>query len=306
MSYYNMNSFMNNMLLPLVRKLSTPGTTYAQAVGILSMLKTNRVMSKICNEWKYTEPFLTVLLATPAMVASPVVELEKKERLMMALGEVVVQFSKNFNHIPLHDADVEDNAAQRLFSMALSTLGFDNATGQTVVSSTVSGGLRYDTYAGYIILHLTGHSDVTAKKGVWVWALRTMLTLRGQPTLFVAWSALVRLCYIAYMKDTDGSFAPLIHEMLLKDIDKDTSSGSGSTNWLQFLQVLSSCSGSSSGEGASAQWSRGIIEILHSAEFLRCTFPRKLFPSKAEPSYSSHVTKENVGMFLSLFSYLLI
>lgn len=287
----------------MIHKLSTPGTTYSQAVGILSMLKTSRVMSKICNAWKYTEAFLTMMLATPAMVAAPVVEMDKKERLMMALGEVMVQFSKSFNHIPLHASTAENSVAQRLFVSALGTLGFDNATGQAIVSSSVSGGLRYDTYAGYIILHLTGHSDVTASKGVWVWVLRTMLTLRGQPTLFVAWSALVRLCYIAFMKDFDGSFAPLIYDMLFKDIDKE-SAASGSTNWSQFLQGLASCSGGASGEGGSAQWSRGLVEILHSAEFLRATFPRKLFPSKAEPSYSSHVTKENVGMFLSLFSYL--
>ena len=310
---------MNGFLIKLIDLLSTPGTTYASATGVLSMLKSSRIMSRICVDWKLTEQFLKMILATPSMVASAVIENDKKERLMMMLGEVMVQYSKYFNHIPLNKTtQITDDPAQRILTAALTTLGIDNITGTSLIPTTgsVSVGLRYETYAGYIILHLTGHNDIKFKQGVWVWVMRALLTLRGQPTLFIAWSTFVRLVYSAYLKDTTGTYTSLLHDTLFKNIivsDVSTTSSVTTTtttsavtsSWMDLLQGLSSCfSGSSGTSTGGAQWSRGIVEILQSAEYLRASFPRRLFPTKAEPSYSAYVLKENVGLFLALFSYL--
>ena len=212
---------MNGFLIKLIDLLSTPGTTYASATGVLSMLKSSRIMSRICVDWKLTEQFLKMILATPSMVASAVIENDKKERLMMMLGEVMVQYSKYFNHIPLNKTtQITDDPAQRILTAALTTLGIDNITGTSLIPTTgsVSVGLRYETYAGYIILHLTGHNDIKFKQGVWVWVMRALLTLRGQPTLFIAWSTFVRLVYSAYLKDTTGTYTSLLHDTLFKNI----------------------------------------------------------------------------------------
>jgi hypothetical protein len=250
---------------------------------------------------------------------------------MLSFGNVMVQYSQHFCHIPL--TSEQCLGYQSLQSMAFSILGIDNA-------ATVSSGIRGESYAAYILLHFLGHSDLslTESSGILSWCIHALIGTRGQPTQYLAWAAFVKFSYIAYLKGLTSDQASIITNSLFNMQSKPsltsssivegesddivvTSTGDVSilsstittattsvktkSDWILFLQGVATCRQSLNSGDDSAQWAPGLAELLQSSAYLRLTFPRKMFDSKYDRNdFSGVLHKENVGMFWSMFSAL--
>lgn len=232
----------------------------------------------------------------------------------------MIQYTKAFTHVPLEDT----TSAIALTSLALGALGVQDVPS----TAAFTRGIRSDTYAGYVALHLIGHNDIPMQPSMWQWALQTVISTRGQPLQYLGWAAAIKLSHLSLKRDSAAQSASVIMATLFKDtlaasttaatvsvasstpnasvaLSISVQQSSVRNGWVDFLQGVSVChSHASSGEG-NAQWTRGIAEILHSAEYLRNVFPRKMFDAKSDNNeFSSCVQAVNVGMFWSLFSLL--
>lgn len=241
---------------------------------------------------------------------------------MQAIGDIMGIYAKSFNHTPL----MAGESATVLVDQALQLL----SQGSDV-------GIRAESYGAYIVLHLLGHRDLPASIQVWRWALQTLLSVRGRPVQYLAWSCFVKLCYLAQVKGSSvadiewlrgalfGQDFATVSEKFISSALRTTSttiateSLFGNTsgvisssiqqqtkcNWLSFLQGVSLCHSSLTSNEGSAQWSASVQDLLSAAVFLRLTFPRKLFCTRTDGNeYSAVFHKENAGMFCALFTIL--
>ena len=146
---------------------------------------------------------------------------------MALVTDLIIKYSQSFNHIPLPTTlsttittTTSSTTSLRidtlpLLKMVYANLGIDGNTGQ-VIGSTGNYGIRYDTYASYVLFHFLGHNDIPILPGTWAWALYTILNVRGQPTVPIAYATLVKAAYIGYKKGLSKECFQVIKEVLFK------------------------------------------------------------------------------------------
>ena len=275
----------HQVLLPSVTSV---GARYFQASGAMVILQMTYVMRRVARDWVLTQEFLRAVSTCPAMIAA-VPEQDKREILMNRLSDTFVKYTGMWSHLPLPPGAGRE-AADGLVSTILATLGYDPLG--SPVGDTSATGLRYDAFAAYSILHLIGHADVTIPCGVWVWALRTLSSAHGEPSQLIALAALSRLL----MGAVKGSIV----------IAPETAAAvraifADKAFFPALLAGLSHAHPKASDDGMSAQWSRGVTHILHSAEYLKQILPRSLTSIRYETNaFSRMVHLENAGLVMNL------
>jgi hypothetical protein len=175
-------------------------------------------------------------------------------------------------------------------------------------------GLRFDTFFGYILLHLTDSSLVSSNenmKGIWQLVIKFLVDSHGQPLQHVGEALFARLSEITYqysLRNPTGlssaewfvTTKDLLHPSAIMPNKENT--------WKGLFLGLARCHPISShgDEGGNTgannpQWSSGIESILTASEYLRIVKTR-LFTSKGfEHNLASvYFRKENVAAFFSL------
>lgn len=287
------NAYGTRRIMEVVRHVLLPSVTsvgarYFQASGALVVLQFTYVMRRMTRDWALTQEFLRAVSVCPAMIAA-VPEQDKRELLMNRLSDTFVKYTGMWSHLPL-PATAGREQADGLVSTILATLGYDP---QGLPLGDVSAtGLRYDAFAAYSILHLIGHADVAIPCGVWVWALRTLSGAHGEPSQLIALAALSRLL----MGAVKGSIVVAPETAAaVRAIFADKAF------FPALLSGLSHARAKASEDGMSAQWSRGVSHILHSADFLKQILPRSLTSIRYETNaFSRMVHLENAGLVMNL------
>jgi hypothetical protein len=175
-------------------------------------------------------------------------------------------------------------------------------------------GLRFDTFFGYILLHLTDSSLVSSNdnmKGIWSLVIKFLVDSHGQPLQHVGEALFARLSEITYQYSLRNPTGLSSSEWFstTKDLLNPSATMANKENtWKGLFLGLARCHPISShgDEGGNTgsnnpQWSSGIESILTASEYLRIVKTR-VFTSKGfEHNLASvYFRKENVAAFYSL------
>lgn len=106
----------------------------------------------------------------------------------------------------------------------------DNINNPIVIAVT---GIRFETFAAYILLHFIGHRNIAPSVSVWKWALASLSRTTGQPSQNIALAALARLAYSSSVCELDSTVRAAVAVAL--DPLLDTS------NWELLLRGISQC-----------------------------------------------------------------
>ena len=149
------------------------------------------------------------------------------------VSDVFVKYGDSWCH-PNPAANYDDFSSL-LVSSALTITGIkftdennsENNNGVSEVAVT-SSGLRFETFAAFILLHLIGHKKFVPSVQIWKWAINAIVQQGGQPSQVIALAALSRL---AYNDISIGSGHP---SSLLNPL-------STSFSWESLLKGISQC-----------------------------------------------------------------
>jgi len=319
--------------------VSTAALNYHSVSGALHVLAQSRMQKRILGDARLLESFLrTMLLDSTPVVLAATEEPDKRERLMKLVVEALLKYVKKW----YADPSLEGTAARKgettgpaLLRLALQTVGYAaeeeeevvaNASGAEVsggagagaASKQASVGLRLETFASFLVLHLIGRpigdkqsSSLSADESVsvWQWALDTMCNVqqRGQPSQSIALAALTRLSWITSQKlssatpITSSSSSSARHQYL--ELARSVLSPASPTCGLRELFTGASQSHPKvSEDGSRAQWGRGIEQVISATHFLKAVVPRRLSSGlKSDRNqYSSSFRREDAAMYMNL------
>ena len=259
----------------------------------------------------------TMLLHSQAVVQAATEEADKKERLMHAVIEVLIKYVKRWCMCPEFSAAGDDAFMRQL---ALASVGYGSGSSGTEVGSggsnssggsvavssggdgkegsTSSGssmGLRFETFASFMMLHLIGRPVYTVGNSTttiagcvavtntqhqsipaWQWTITTLCNAQhhGQPAQAIALAALARLAWVTSLNadTTTGASASAIDNTSEQHLQQQQQCVQFVRNLLSptsancCLKALISSAAQShprqAEDGTAAQWGKGIEQIL--------------------------------------------
>lgn len=268
--------------------LSTQSSAYPTAIGASTIVGMNKIVKRIAADWELTEMFLTTVLNSQTLIGN-IPEQDKREMLMSKISEAFVRYTGIWHSVHLPTG----KSSSVLVNNVMKTLGVkvDGAnTSQDVVEAT---GIRFQSIAAFILLHLIGNKHVPLTESFWKWSVETLSNANGQPTQALALTALIRLS-ANYAANSETS--PLDRQFLL-----DTFSIASEDRWQAIIRGISQSRPKQSDDGSSAQWSAGVDHILRCAGFFRIVFERSITAIRGDGgAFSNSFRKEAAGLFLSL------
>lgn len=216
------------------------------------------------------------------MILSATDEADKREKLMLKVVDVLLKYVKRWCAIPALSTHHDVNF---MLQLALRGVGYGendslSSFGSAIVTNDASAknvlGLRFETFAAFMVLHVVGrptavvhHSAPTYTTGnisestlfnsaLWQWAISTSTNAQqhGQPAQAIALGTLTRLASLAKIATTSASTNAL-------DVARGLLSPTSTTHSLRALVLSASQAHPRTGEdGTSAQWGSGIDQVL--------------------------------------------
>jgi hypothetical protein len=312
-----------------------PALTYFTAAGTLSLLGQGRVQKRIVGDMELLEYVLrSLLLQSQEVLLGCTTEPDKQEKLMHSLVELLIKYLK---HWCIHP-QTENGYMRRLaltcvgfcppmtmmmVEEEVSSRHSDEDLLSAFIADTLKGaslhaagatGLRLESFASFMVLHSIGRPTthelpLPYSTGgvandtvlVWKWVLQTLLNTQqqGQPSQSMALASMSRLAWLTYLEqqqqETGAVYCrsvPFVRSLL-----------SPLSPHCCLRSLLTSASQShprDSDDGLSAQWGRGISQMIQAAKFLWMIFPRRLYGYASRQMYSSKFRKEDAAMYMSL------
>jgi hypothetical protein len=294
---------LNSVVAGMIKAVGTEGTSYSLASGAMNLLKNDRVMRRVTGHIELCSSFLASVQSSQSMITA-VAEPDKRQALLSALANMYVSYTRLFHHIPLSLNTDPSILPTVTMSNALESFGYSadvfSSVHKGLESRPSSGGLRFDAFSAFTIIHLVGHSYTTpAPRGLWSWAISYTLHANGEPTQLLALSALTKLSFMAYRDEVASGII---------DVRDDLKSAFGLTeqapdNWKRLITRISHDANSKSEGGSSAQWAEGIDHLLRGSEFLSSVLPRHYCSPVPDGNFGSRFFKKELGaLFMSLSS----
>ena len=270
---------------------------YARASGIFSMLGNDVFGRKFARQWTFLESFLKAIL-TSHLIVSAVTDQDKRETLSTCISGAFTRYTLEWCNVPV----AQGGSADSLVATSLANVGYqlNGTTSRAEAGSEFeSRGLRYESYSGFIVLHLIGHDSISILPGMWLWALRTLATAHGQPSQMLALSALGRLCGATFGIRFDSPKAKSSIQHLL-DVQSCLSPSSESNIWNGLLTGLSTTR--YKGGDDAPQWSRGVDSVLTAGYAVSNIVPRREYCVMYDRNvWSNQFSKEHAQVLYTLF-----
>lgn len=322
--------------IEMVAPVPTPALTYFTAAGTLSLLGQGRVQKRIVGDMELLEYVLrSLLLHSQEVLLGCTTEPDKQEKLMHSLVELLIKYLKHWCIHPqtengymrrlaltcvgfypptmmtmmMEEEEVIRHSDEDLLSAFIADIlkgASSHAAGAT--------GLRLESFASFMVLHSIGRptthelplpnsSSAVANDTVlvWKWVLQTLLSTQqqGQPSQTMALASMSRLAWLTYLEQQPQGAG----SVYCRSIPYVRSMLSPTSPHCCLRSLLTSASQShprDSDDGLSAQWGRGISQMIQAAKFMWMIFPRRLYGYACRQMYSSKFRKEDAAMYMSL------
>lgn len=287
--------------------LSDAFVPYEVADGSLYLLSCPYVMKRLVATPRLCGRFLTIVARSPIGTAN-IADPSHRETIGDKFAQLFVQYLDFWNQMPLSQlptqqgqttspSELEEiskilrSASREALQMqpglpeklvavfaatATNDVSGDNAGFGLNELSGIAASIRHELYIAFIILHITGHTDVDMNEDAWMWALQSVCTRRGHPVMQLGAATLTRLAYsaaISVAEQSAGTGAPFLQ--MPKSI---VSLLQNTSLWGFLLEGLARDrtvkSSAESGGGGSAQWSAGVDRMLRAADYIQQGFPR--------------------------------
>lgn len=170
---------------------SNAGITYSVLAGNFSLLRQNRIVSRIVGDGALTFKYLSVIIETPAYI-NKVLDPEKRDRLDRHYMDSFTKYASKWIHLTSPEKSQQHN---QILMKCLERLG---SIGANTDNSFVANSFKHDSVLAYLVLHYIGRAGVDVPITVWKWAVETVTTSHGQPVQMIAIAVLVKLTYMAY------------------------------------------------------------------------------------------------------------
>lgn len=285
---------LTDIIMPLISKISTAGTTYAEASGAFSIISQPYIMKRILGQWELTIMFMKSIEGSVGMIASIEEGSDKKEILLHRLTNAFNNYVSNFHHHAFHDGSKEANEASSIVSSYIkqessTTTSTTTANGSSD-SSAASFGMRHTTFASYLVLHMVGHDDVVLPQGVWKWATRVVMDSIGEPAQIIGLAAMSKIAYILSLNNGHKNVVNLRREVE-QSLPK--------MKWTKLLAGIARDHPKSEGNGD--EWSGNFNQILRGTMYLALFLPRSRFATTSDHNtFSKYFKKEHAILFTSL------
>jgi hypothetical protein len=287
---------LNTVLTDMISKVNTPGSSYPAASGAIALLSQERIMKRITSRWDLCGALLGAILNSQAMLAA-VPEADKRQLLMTMVGRMFVMYTLHFHHSPKADAKDEAMLPAAIQRSTLGAIGISSdewSLAQAPKQLAGGGGLRYDAFAAYTVLHLIGHSAANriATPGEWGWAIAFATKAHGEPTQVLALAGLVKLAFGAFEFGTDAETLAQLSASL------GASAASAPAMW---KSLLVSVGHHGHPRGSAPQWSDSIAQFMRSAMYISGVLPRaSTVPAHGGPMFSRLPKLEFMATFTAL------
>jgi hypothetical protein len=258
------------------------------------------------------------------VILAATTEADKREKLMLKVVDVLLKYVKRWSITPSL-AGADDTAF--MLNLALTAVGCGEADAALtpLSSAIVSGdakatsslGLRYETFAAFMVLHLIGRptgvshnspADVSAQDNtiystaLWQWVVTSVANAQqhGQPSQAIALGALSRLAGGTYQRSLKSASSPA--QAQCGDFVRNLLSPTSPNSALRALIVSASqAHPRTSEDGTSAQWGSGIEHVLQAATFLKNVAPRRFNGLISDKGfYSTRFRKEDAALYMAL------
>lgn len=284
--------------------------SYESVSGAMNLLSLPSVMKRLTTRADHSLSVLYFISYCSSYMISSIQhdhEQDKTEKLLQQLADFVIQYTNHFNTFHLTN-EVQLFHFEQLLNSSLRYLGIDipitaiesqsqslidTQNGSMSASTTLStssgsstGGLRQSAYAALIVLHLIGHPNIPPKAGCWIWAVECLSNnqFKGQPIQSFAAAALTKLAYRTSRQlyknviTVDKTWVSFIYNRFAKS----------PSAWTSLIQGFSEVKPKLADDGSQAQWSKGIVELIHVTEYIT-----ELLPRQTNALYTSHRFSEH-------------
>jgi len=210
---------------------------------------------------------------------------------MLKVVDVLLKYVKRWCAIPALSAHHDVNF---MVQLALRSVGYGENESLSSISSAIVGndasvknvlGLRFETFAAFMVLHVVGRPDAVVHNRVptyttgstsettlynsalWQWAISTSTNAQqhGQPAQAIALGTLTRLAALAKIAttaSTPSTTTATTHTSVL-DTVRGLLSPTSTSHSLRALVLSASQAHPRTGDdGTSAQWGSGIDQVL--------------------------------------------
>eukprot|EP01034_Spumella_vulgaris_P023712 gene23712-29960_t len=305
----------------LITALTVPSATSDDFDGYLQLLGLEDVMAYVVESWELTVPFLDAIIVCQAAIER-IEDEEKREGVISVLTDVVLQYLKVWDHVPLQVGQsamrVVENVLRQLGQQRVRSALSDGDAAlveevqkmsleQELVlqddeteeeddddddpPSTIATGARFETFAAFNLLHFIGHKDVVLTTAMWQWAFDTVCDGNGHPAQQLGLCALIRMAALtSHRKECHNEDAKLLFAT------------NNSDRWTALLTGVSRCRRFDNRDSVFGQHSfYGFDEILGSSDVLRKTIDRKFTCVTSERvMFCSYFVRENAFMYFDL------
>jgi hypothetical protein len=291
--------------------LSLPNANYYQTASTLVTMKQNSVMKRLSTNMDLKILFFNSFQSIQQSAAN-ITDLDKREKIMLSLTDTISKYASSWSHSTSDLKIFYDS----VFGTILNYFG--NAASKSTESSSTtaddassSGGLRMDTFLGYVLLHSVSTTLVQYApqhmKAIWQLAFTFLLEGSGQPTQYIGEALFARLVEISFQefsKNPQKIIASEWYQQLKEMISP--SAPHGMAFWKKLLLGLARChpvshAEENAGGSNNPQWAVGIDAILTATEFLKIVKPRAFTSKGFEHNLCSlYFRKENVATFYSM------
>jgi hypothetical protein len=299
----------------VVQSLQSGPHSYWEVSGALSVLAQAKVQKRIMGEssllqvrlhlprfWDFRVIFLTdhillvkylfvqqflqaMMLQSQTMILSATEEADKREKLTLKVVDVLLRYVKRWCTTPSL-AGADDNAF--MLNLALTAAGCSDSDSFSPMSSAIATGgtaeaksalgLRFETFAGFIVLHIIGRPagldlqrpgspDLSAESvtsaALWQWVLTTLSNSQthSQPPQTIALAALSRLSYLlSQLLNGPAAAHPAVQQCV--ELARRMLSPTSPTSCLRAIVTSAALTHPRNAEDGTAQWGSGIEQVL--------------------------------------------
>ncbi len=291
--------------------LALPNATYYQTASTLVTMKQHSVMKRVAGSIELKSLFFNSLVAIQQSAAN-ITDLDKREKVMLSLTDAMGKYASSWSH-SVKDLEVFHST---IFPSLLAY--FNNSSSSTTEGSgeegngsnqSVAGGLRFDTFLGYILLHFVSSSLALSNqnvdlrdanmKNIWQLTIRFLSQGHGLPTQHLGEALFARISEVSFVA-SQRDFAAVSSAEWYRTVKEGFNPVENKGKWQNLLLGLARCH-PISGSEENAQWSAGIDAIIGAGEFLRIVKTRTFTSKGYEHNLCSiYFRRENVASFYSL------
>ena len=228
-----------------------------------------------------------VLVQSQSIIATATDEADKREKLTNKAVEAMLKYIKRWSTQPALSGS-DDNAFMLILAMSctLSTTTSSNGSDSVVATTGSAPGLRFETLAAYMALHVIGRPaglqlsstvpttalsagdsvcyDTITSSALWQWVLTTLSNpqLHSQPSQGIALAALSRLSYLLNLYFTNTTPMTTAAAQCISLVRSYLSPTSPTSSLRAIITSAALAHTRPAEEGASAQWGGGIAQIV--------------------------------------------